>query len=238
MRHHIPLRCAAAAAAATLILASASPPAQAVSEVAGATFPEQIVQEVTAVEQDEQAVMQTEQQIGMLANQAENLGTMPLQFWGQLTAPIMQMQEIIGQAQGISASVQDTAAQTAYDYGDPTGSVGYAGGTLAQWTQGFNSQITGVLHEYGLSRQQFATSAATEQTLQAASRSAQGRNQILQASNAMNGVLVTEIAQLDTDTRTANTAILTDMGNRANARVAKQKVLSGYLTAPLLKSPY
>lgn len=227
-----------AAFAATLILASAAPPAEAVSEVAGATFPEQIVQEVTAVEQDEQAVMQTEQQISMLADQAVNLGTMPLQLWGQLTAPVMQMQEIIGQAQGISASVQDTAAQTAYEYGDPTGSVGYAGGTLAQWTQGFNSQITGVLHEYGLSRQQFATSAATEQTLQSASRSAQGRNQILQASNAMNGVLVTEIAQLDTDTRTANTAILTDMGNRANARVAKQKVLSGYLTAPLLKSPY
>ena len=227
-----------AAFGATLILASAAPPAEAVSEVAGATFPEQIVQEVTAVEQDEQAAMQTEQQISMLANQAINLGTMPLQLWGQLTAPVMQMQEIIGQAQGISASVQDTAAQTAYEYGDPTGSVGYAGGTLAQWTQGFNQQITGVLHEYGLSRQQFATSAATEQTLQAASRSAQGRNQILQASNAMNGVLATELSQLDTDTRTANTAILTDMGNRANARVAKQKVLSGYLTAPLLKSPY
>ena len=227
-----------AAFGATLILASAAPPARAVSEVAGATFPEQIVQEVTAVEQDEQAAMQTEQQISMLANQAINLGTMPLQLWGQLTAPVMQMQEIIGQAQGISASVQDTAAQTAYEYGDPTGSVGYAGGTLAQWTQGFNQQITGVLHGYGVSRQQFATSAATEQTLQAASRSAQGRNQILQASNAMNGVLATELSQLDTDTRTANTAILTDMGNRANARVAKQKVLSGYLTAPLLKSPY
>ena len=227
-----------AAFAATLILASATPPALAVSEVAGATFPEQVVQEVTAVEQDEQAVMQTEQQINMLANQAINLGTMPLQFWGQLTQPVMQMQEIIGQAQGISASVQDTAAATAQQYGDPTGAVGYAGGTLAQWTQGFNSQITGVLHEYHLSRRQFATSAATEQTLQAASRSAQGRNQILQASNAMSGVLATELAQLDTDTRTANTAILTDMGNRANARVAKQKGRSGYLTAPLLKSPY
>jgi len=227
-----------AAFAATLILASAAPPALAVSEVAGATFPEQIVQEVTAVEQDEQAVMQTEQQISMLANQAENLGTMPLQFWGQLTGPVMQMQEIIGQAQGISASVQDTAAQTAYEYGDPTGSVGYAGGTLSQWTQGFNSQIDGVLHEYHLSRQQFATSAATEQTLQAASRSAQGRNQILQASNAMNGVLATELSQLDTDTRTANTAILTDMGNRANARVAKQKTLGSFLTAPVKLPPY
>ena len=227
-----------AAFAATLILASAAPPAWAVSEVAGATFPEQIVQEVTAVEQDEQAVMQTEQQISMLAGQTENLGTMPLQFWGQLTSPVMQMQEIIGQAQGISASVQDTAAATAQQYGDPTGAVGYAGGTLAQWTQGFNQQITGVLHEYHLSRQQFATSAATEQTLQAASRTARGRNQILQASNAMNGVLATELSQLDTDTRTANTAILTDMGNRANARVAKQKVLGSYLTAPVKLPPY
>jgi P-type conjugative transfer protein TrbJ len=227
-----------AAFAATVLLVSAAPPALAVSEVAGATFPEQIVQEVTAVEQDEQAVLQTEDQVGMVMDQTENLGTMPLQFWSQLTEPVMQMQEIIGQAQGISASVQDTAAQTAYEYGDPTGSVGYAGGTLAQWTQGFNQQITGVLHEYGLSRQQFATSAATEQTLQVASRTAQGRNQILQASNAMNGVLATELSQLDTDTRTANTAILTDMGNRANARVAKQKILGSYLTAPLLKSPY
>ncbi len=240
MRHYvfISLRCAAAAAAATLILASAAPPAEAVSEVAGATFPEQVVQEVTAVEQDEQAVMQTEQQISMLADQAVNLGTMPLQLWSQLTQPIMQMQQIIGQAQGISASVQDTAAATAQQYGDPTGSVGYAGGTLAQWTQGFNSQITGVLHEYGLSRQQFETSAATEQTLQAASRSAQGRNQILQASNAMSGVLATELSQLDTDTRTANTAILTDMGNRANARVAKQKTLGSWLTAPVKLPPY
>ena len=221
-----------AAFAATLILASAVPPAEAVSEVAGATFPEQIVQEVTAVEQDEQAVMQTEQQISMLANQAINMGTMPLQFWGQLTAPVMQMQEIIGQAQGISASVQDTAAQTVYEYGDPTGSVGYAGGTLAQWTQGFNSQITGVLHEYGLSRQQFATSAATEQTLQAASRSAQGRNQILQASNAMSGVLATEIAQLDTDTRTANTAILSDMQARTTDSAGKQQALQNWLHTP------
>ena len=221
-----------AAFAATLILASAAPPAEAVSEVAGATFPEQIVQEVTAVEQDEQAVMQTEQQISMLANQAINMGTMPLQLWGQLTAPVMQMQEIIGQAQGISASVQDTAAQTAYEYGDPTGSVGYAGGTLAQWTQGFNSQITGVLHEYGLSRQQFATSAATEQTLQAASRSAQGRNQILQASNAMSGVLATEIAQLDTDTRTANTAILSDMQARTTDSAGKQQALQNCLHTP------
>ncbi len=238
MRHHIPTRCAAAAFAATLILAAAAPPAWAVSEVAGATFPEQVVQEVTAVEQDEQAVMQTEQQISMLADQAINLGTMPLQLWGQLTAPVMQMQQIIGQAQGISASIQDTAAATAQQYGDPLGSVGSAGGTLAQWTQGFNQQISGVLHEYGLSRQQFATSAATEQTLQVASRSAQGRNQILQASNAMNGVLATELSQLDTDTRTANTAILTDMGNRANARVAKQKMIGNWLTAPVKLPPY
>ena len=114
MRHHhrFPLRCAAAAAAATFILASAAPPAQAVSEVAGATFPERVVQEVTAVEQDEQAVVQTEQQISMLANQAVNLGTMPLQLWGQMTVPIMQMQAIVSQAEGTSASVQDTAAAT------------------------------------------------------------------------------------------------------------------------------
>ena len=59
-----------AAFAATLILASAAPPARAVSEVAGATFPEQVVQEVTAVQQDEQSVMQTEQQINMLARGA------------------------------------------------------------------------------------------------------------------------------------------------------------------------
>ena len=104
-RHHIPIpiRYAAAAAAATLILASAAPPAEAVSEVAGATFLEQIVQEVTAVEQDEQAVMQTEQQISMLVNQAVNLSTMPLQLWGQLTAPVMQMQQSVANAEGISA---------------------------------------------------------------------------------------------------------------------------------------
>ena len=177
--HRLPLRCAAAAAAATLILGSASPAARAVSQVAGATFPEQIVQEVTAVEQDEQAVMQTEQQISMLADQAVNLGTMPLQLWSQLTQPVMQMQEIIGQAQGISASVQDTAAQTAYDYGDPTGSVGYAGGTLAQWTQGFNQQVTGVLHEYGLSRQQFASAnCAASRPASSADMSANGAARI------------------------------------------------------------
>ncbi len=231
-KHISHLRCAAAAAAATLIFASASPPAEAVSEVAGATFPEQVVQEVTAVEQDEQAVMQTEQQISMLANQAINLGTMPLQLWGQLTAPVMQMQEIIGQAQGISASVQDTAAATAQQYGDPTGSVGYAGGTLAQWTQGLNSEIHGVLTQYGLSRKQFATAAATEQTLQAASRSAQGRNQILQASNAMSGVLATELSQLDTDTRTANTAILTDMQAQHADSAGKEQALKNWLNTP------
>ena len=46
-------------------------------------------------------------------------------------------------------------------------------------TQGFNQQTSGVPHESHLSRQQVATSAATERTLQAASRTAQRRHQTM-----------------------------------------------------------
>ena len=72
------------AVATVLILCVAAPPALAVSGVAGATFPGQIVQEVTAVEQDEQAVMQTEQQSG-----ARRLPTLRL-------APFSQSPPVLG----------------------------------------------------------------------------------------------------------------------------------------------
>jgi P-type conjugative transfer protein TrbJ len=133
----------AAALAAALTLPPHRTPAGAVSEVAGSTFPEQIV--LTAVEQNEQVELQTEEQIGMFANQAENLGTLPMQFWGQLTGPVMQMQQIVSQAEGILAFVQNTPTQSVQQYGDGSGVVRYASGTLAKWTKRLNQQIQSTL---------------------------------------------------------------------------------------------
>jgi P-type conjugative transfer protein TrbJ len=93
--HHHRLIPILAALAAAFVLPTATPPAGEMSEVAGATFHAQVVQEIAADEQQEQGVFQTEQQIAMLANRAENLDTLPIQFWGQLTRPVTQMRQII-----------------------------------------------------------------------------------------------------------------------------------------------
>lgn len=83
--HHHRLIPILAALAAAFVLPTATPPAGEMSEVAGATFHAQVVQEIAA----------DEQQIAMLANRAENLDTLPIQFWGQLTRPVTQMRQII-----------------------------------------------------------------------------------------------------------------------------------------------
>ena len=66
------------------------PRAAAVSEVAGATFPEQIVQEITAVEQRESGIIRQEQQLMQLEYQAENMVGMPMQLFDQAIGPITE----------------------------------------------------------------------------------------------------------------------------------------------------
>ena len=142
----------------------------------------------------------------------------------------MQMQQTVSQAEDISASVQDTAAETAQQYGDPTRQVGYAGGTLAQGAKGLNQQIESTRNEYGLSKKQFVT-AATEKTLDTASQTAESRNQIVQASNTMSGLLTSEPQQLDTDSHTANTAIFQDRAAHDADKAADEKPLQDWLSA-------
>ncbi len=106
-----------AALSAAIVFLGIAPPARAVSEVAGATFPEQIVQEITAVEQRESGVIRQEQQLMQLEYQAENMVGMPMQLFDQAIGPITEAYQAVQMADGLTYGAQDNLEQIQAEYG-------------------------------------------------------------------------------------------------------------------------
>ena len=101
---------------AAIMFPGFAPRAYAVSEVAGATFPEQIVQEITAVEQRESGVIRQEQQLMQLEYQAENAVGMPMQLFDQAIGPITEAYQAVQMADGLTYGAQDNLEQIQAEY--------------------------------------------------------------------------------------------------------------------------
>ena len=84
----------AAAAAAFALLATT--PAHATGMIAGATFPEQIVQELTLVEQYATQAQQLQAQFQMVYNQAVNMQTIPSQLWPNISGQLQNLINLVG----------------------------------------------------------------------------------------------------------------------------------------------
>lgn len=204
--------------AIALAISSLSAPAGAGTLTGGATFPEQIVQELTAAQQLAQQAEEVQQQIQMVYDQAKNLESMPTQMWSSVQSDLNNLVNIAGQAQGLSYASQNIASQFSQTY-PAASSIGENYGQQMQtWTTNTNSQIQSMLEQNHLQADQFATQQSALQAIQNASQSAAGRMQVLQAGNQIAGMEVNQIQQLQQEIMAGNSAIGAYEAQRVNER--------------------
>ena len=191
-------------------------PAHATGMIAGATFPEQIVQELTLVEQYATQAQQLQAQFQMVFNQARNLQNMPQQLWTNATAPLQQLVQLVGNAQGLSYASQNTVAAMQQQYGAPNAVLANYANSLQQWTSNLNSQVAGTLQQYGLHAADFQTTQSALQAIQDQSQKASGRMQLLQAGNQISGLMVNQMQSLQSDIQAGNQVMLNYVATRQN----------------------
>ena len=201
---------------AILVALIITPSAWASGEIAGATLPEQIVQEMTLIDQYTTQAQQLAQQISLLSNSYKNLVNLPTQAWASASGQLQSLVSLVGNAQGLTYAAQNTAAQVSAQYGQPGSILPGYDQQLQRWTRDLNSQIAAVLQHDGLQAQDFQTTQQALQHIQSASQSATGRMQVLQAGNQISGMLVNQLQDLQQTVMAGNQAELNYIGNQAN----------------------
>lgn len=184
----------------------------------GATFPEQIVQEVTEVQQLAQQAQQVQEQIQMVYQQAMNLKNLPTQMWSSVSGDLNNLVNIAGQAQGLSYASQNIASQFTQTYPAASSIGNNYGQQMQTWTTDTNGQIQSMLAQNHLQANQFASQQSALQAIQNASQSAGGRMQVLQAGNQIAGMEVNQIQQLQQEIMAGNSAMGSYEAQQVNQR--------------------
>ena len=220
----------AAAAAALALLATT--PAYATGMIAGATFPEQIVQELTLVEQYATQAQQLQAQFQQVYNQAVNMQTIPSQLWPNISGQLQNLINLVGNAKGLSYASANTVSAVQSQFGQPSAVLSNYNASLQNWTSNLDGQIAGVLQQFGLNADNFQTTQSALAAIQAQSQSAGGRKAVLQAGNQIAGLMVNQMQSLQSDIQAGNQATLNYMAMQAHSQVNQSNAVTPILTAP------
>lgn len=200
--------------------------------VGGATLPEQLVQSITLADQLAKQAMMVQQQIQMLTNQARNLQNLPQQFWPNVSSQLTQLIQINRQARGLSYGMTDVAASMRQQYGDPGQTLTGVEQRYKDWNDNSNSQLVSTLQSYGYQADNFASEQDALAQVQAASQSATGRMQALQAGNQIAAMQVNQTQMLRSTVMQGNQAMLNIAGNKANKEQQDRNVVNEWLSRP------
>ncbi|MHB1880720.1 MAG: P-type conjugative transfer protein TrbJ [Acidithiobacillus sp.] len=191
----------------SLLLAVGSPLALAGTLTGGATMPEQIVQEGTAIEQLSRAAEQVQNQLQMLLNEARNLQNLPTNFVSQITGELGQLTSIVGQGNALSYAGQNISSQLSSEYPGYSGSTNYQQ-EYQNWNNTTSQNIQNALQAQSLQSQDFANQTQTLNSIQSASQSAAGRMQVLQAGNQISAMEVKQLQKMQQISMAQNDAQL------------------------------
>lgn len=165
----------------------------------GATFPEQIVQEVTAsmqyakqIEQYAKQAQQLETTISMYENQVTNMTQIPNQLWQKMTQPLAQLVSVVSQGQALAMNASNIGQQfqNMYQGFKP----GISASDYNNWLNSNNDQLQGALETQNLSVQDFQNSAQALSTIE--NESPAGRAGLLNVANQIAGNEAGSLQQL------------------------------------------
>jgi P-type conjugative transfer protein TrbJ len=176
----------------------------------GATFPEQIVQEVTLVQSKVSGAERLVEQIQQYENMVQNMVTLPQTMIGQIMQPIDQLYGMVGQAQALSTNAQNLANQfqNLHASFNPQLTSEYTS-RYESITQALDNAINTALQSANLNPQNFATQAQAQQAISQELQNPNSRNAILQAAAAVGQATVSSLTQLQQTLNTEATAEMT-----------------------------
>lgn len=221
-----------AMAAAFLGAALSMPNAHASGVVAGATEFTQIMNNVELVSIYSAEVEQVARQLQMYTNMVQNTNQLPIQMWSSVESQLASLVNAITSVNGVVNATENALAQTKQQFGDG-GLLDNYEIRLRSWNQGVNNQIGTALRNMGMNANQFQTRQQALSQIQAASQSATGRMQVLQAGNQIAGLMVNEMQSLHGTIISAEQARLNAIAVEANRENQKRQALRKFLEAPV-----
>jgi P-type conjugative transfer protein TrbJ len=170
-------------------------PSFASGEIAGATLPEQIVQEATLVEQLNQEVQMVQQGFQSLYNQALNLKNIGRDPTQNLNSLLHNLISTISRASMLSYAGENITAQFQSLYPDWQPGQDY-GQQYQNWRNTTQTNLQNELTAAGLQAQNFQTETDALNEAKQLSQSAEGNLQALQAGNQISSMMVQQLQLL------------------------------------------
>ena len=203
-------------------------PAYAVSEFAGSTFPEQVVQEITATEQYAKQATQLATQLQQLENQVINMENIGSGAWSTAQSKLDQIAQTVAAAKNISYAAQNTLSQMESAGNPQTASLAQLSQNLGNWRTNYLNQVKQYLQLSGLNPNGFQTLSQALQSITQAGNSAAGRKAVLQAGNQLAAFNAQQLQQLNQQLHTAHALqiehqqMVEKQTQAANAKAAEQ----------------
>lgn len=216
-----------------MLLLASNIPAHASGSIAGATFPEQIIQETTLVEQYATQAEQLQAQFQQIYNQAVNMQTIPVQLWPSISSELTTLVNLVGNAQGLSYASQNTVSAIQAQYGQPNTALSNYAGSLATWTSNNDNQIAATLQQYNLNSQNYQTVQSAMAGINQASTNAAGRKEVLQAGNQISGLMVNQLQTLQSDIEAGSQAQLNALAAISHSQNDAVQNIHPVLSAPI-----
>ncbi|TSE35135.1 P-type conjugative transfer protein TrbJ [Tepidimonas charontis] len=139
-------------------------------------------------------VAQVQQLIQQYQNMIQNTLGLSTQMWPSIMVQISDLIDNIAAVDGAANASANALTQFASHYND-VASLNYAQ-MIQRWRTGVKNQIAESLRAAGLNANRMRDAQEALAEIQAASQSAQGRMQVLQAGNQIAGLMVNEIQSL------------------------------------------
>lgn len=183
-------------------------------------------------------MQQIQNQMTQISQAAQNLTAMPQQMWTSFTAPLNQMMNLVGNAQGLAYQSINSAKQVQQVYGDPSGILTNYQQKLQGWVSNNQSQIASILQANKINATASVSNAQQIQAIAAASQSAVGQLQVMQAANQIAALQANQLQGLQADIQAGNQYMMNYTAAQDQQRVQDANVRSKFYNAPLERKGY
>lgn len=197
----------------------------------GATEITQILNNVELVSIYATEIEQVARQLQMVQNMVQNTNQLPIQMWSSVENQLASLVNAITSVNGVVNATENAMAMTEQQFGNG-GLLDNYEHRLRGWNQGVNNQIGTALRNMGLNAGQFQTRQQALAQIQAASQSATGRMQVLQAGNQIAGLMVNEMQSLHGTMISAEQARLNAIAVESNRQNQERERYKQWLRTP------
>lgn len=218
--------------AALLFLASAPGRAGGGGGFAGALESTQLMNNAELVSIYASEVEQLAQQLQMYLNMVQNTVNLPIQMWSGIEGQLTSLVNAVASVNGVVNATENAMTAIEQQFGNGNLLDNYEQ-KLRSWQTGLNNQIGSALSNMGLNANQFQTRQQALAAIQAASQTATGRMQVLQAGNQIAGLMVNELQSLHGTIISAEQARLAALAVQENREAQEREAFSRFMKAPV-----